>query len=91
MNKPGWLKHSIAKADGYYTIRGEKLKSIKLTKQQITEWNGGAQAEPAPEPTPEPVVEEAPVEEVAAEEVAAEESVVEEKPAKKTYSRKKKK
>ena len=86
MNKPGWLKHSIAKADGYYTVRGEKLKSIKLTKQQITEWNGGAQAEPAPEPTLEPVVEEAPVEEV-----AAEEPVVEEKPAKKTYSRKKKK
>lgn len=85
MNKPSWLKHSIAKADGYYTVRGEKLKSIKLTKQQITEWNG-VQAEPAPEPTPEPVVEEAPVEEV-----AAEDTVVEEAPAKKTYSRRKKK
>ena len=84
MNKPGWLKHSIAKADGYYTVRGEKLKSIKLTKQQITEWNGGAQADPAP--APEPVVEEAPVEEV-----VAEEPVVEEKPAKKTIFRKKKK
>ena len=89
MNKPGWLKHSIAKADGYYTVRGEKLKSVKLTKQQITEWNGGAQADPAP--APEPVVEEAPVEEVAAEEVAAEDTVVEEAPAKKKYSRKKKK
>ena len=47
MVKPKWLANAIAKADGYYSEKGEKLKSIKLTEQQINEWNGTT---PAPEP-----------------------------------------
>ena len=35
MNKPGWLKDSIAKADGYYSPKGEKLKGVKLSQEQM--------------------------------------------------------
>lgn len=57
VSKPGWLKDSIAKADGYYSAAGEKLKSSQLTDEQIAEWNGVAvsvepevliEAEPSP-------------------------------------------
>jgi len=40
VNKPGWLEDSIAKADGYYSPKGEKLKGETLTADQIAEWNG---------------------------------------------------
>lgn len=40
MDKPGWLADSIAKADGYYSPKGEKLKGEILTAEQIAEWNG---------------------------------------------------
>jgi len=39
MNKPNWLKNAIAKEDGFYTIKGEKLKNQKLTAEFIQEWN----------------------------------------------------
>lgn len=55
MVKPKWLANAIAKADGYYSEKGEKLKSSKLTEQQINEWNGTT---PAPAPEPEVVAEE---------------------------------
>jgi len=32
--KKGYLKDSIAKADGYFTAKGEKLKGAKLTQEQ---------------------------------------------------------
>jgi len=56
VSKPGWLKDSIAKEDGYYTADGsEKLKSRRLTSEEIAEWNGTAsqpevliEAEPSP-------------------------------------------
>lgn len=40
VNKPGWLEDSVAKADGYYSPKGEKLKGEILTTDQIAEWNG---------------------------------------------------
>lgn len=40
MNKPNWMKDTIAKADGYYNVKGEKLKSQKLTQEQCDAWNG---------------------------------------------------
>ena len=40
--KTGWLEDSIAKADGYYSPKGEKLKGASLTPEQIAEWNGEA-------------------------------------------------
>lgn len=55
MNKPTWLKDAVAKADGYYSKKGEKLKGISLTPAQIAEWNG-VKAKPAPEPKVEEVV-----------------------------------
>lgn len=38
--KKGYLKDSIAKADGYFTAKGEKLKGAKLTQEQQDAWNG---------------------------------------------------
>ena len=64
MKKPSYLKDAIAKLDGYYTARGEKLKNVKLSQEQVDEWNGVAKkAAPAPAPVVEEVVveEEAPV------------------------------
>ena len=46
--KTGWLEDSIAKADGYYSPKGEKLKGASLTPEQIAEWNGEAIEEAAP-------------------------------------------
>jgi hypothetical protein len=40
MKKAGYLKDSIAKADGYFTAKGEKLKGAKLTQEQQDAWNG---------------------------------------------------
>ena len=39
MNKPSWLKHSIATKRGYETKSGELLKSSRLTQEQIDIWN----------------------------------------------------
>tara|TARA_B100000683_G_scaffold277722_1_gene338297 strand:+ start:5859 stop:6191 length:333 start_codon:yes stop_codon:yes gene_type:complete len=38
--KTGWLEDSIAKADGYYSPKGEKLKGASLTPEEIAAWNG---------------------------------------------------
>jgi len=48
INKSGWLKDAIAKENGYFSPKGEKLKGGRLTPEQIAEWNG----------TEAPVVEE---------------------------------
>ena len=61
MKKPGWLKNAIAKPNGYYSPKGELLKSRKLTQAECDEWNGVKAAAPAPAPEP---VEEAVAEEV---------------------------
>lgn len=39
MNKPSWLKDAIAKDDGYYNAKGERLVSRKLSAEHIAEWN----------------------------------------------------
>lgn len=38
--KTGYLKNSIAKATGYYTAKGEKLKGITLSQDEQDAWNG---------------------------------------------------
>lgn len=37
--KPNWLKNAIAKEDGYYTVKGERLVSRKLSAEHVAEWN----------------------------------------------------
>jgi len=44
MQKPNWLKDSIAKEDGFYTLKGEKLKGQRLDQEQIRKWNKSAPA-----------------------------------------------
>ena len=61
MKKPSYLKDAIAKVDGFYSAKGEKLKSQILSEEFCNEWNGVKKAAPK---KAEPVVEEAPVEEV---------------------------
>jgi hypothetical protein len=39
MKKPKWLAHSIAKHNGYYSKSGEKLKTKRLSAEQVLEWN----------------------------------------------------
>jgi len=39
-NKTGQFKKAVAKTNGYYTPRGERLKAGKFTQQQCDEWNG---------------------------------------------------
>lgn len=60
MKKPGWLKNAIAKPNGYYSPKGELLKSKSLTQAECDEWNGvkAAAPTPAPEPVEESVAEE---------------------------------
>lgn len=62
MKKPGWLKDTIAKPNGYYTPKGELVKRKSLSKEEIDAWNGVEAPKPAPAPAPEfvaePVVEE---------------------------------
>jgi len=43
--KAGALKNAIAKQGGFYSPKGEKLKSALLTQAEIDEWNG---VKPAP-------------------------------------------
>jgi hypothetical protein len=38
--KTGYLKDSIAKATGYYSAKGEKLKGAALTQEEQDSWNG---------------------------------------------------
>ena len=59
--KIGYLKDSIAKASGYYSVNGEKLKGASLSQAQQDEWNG-VKAKAAPKPA-EPEVEVSEVEE----------------------------
>lgn len=40
ITKPGWLAEAIAKPDGYYTEKGEKLKGADLSPEHIAAWNG---------------------------------------------------
>lgn len=40
--KTGYLKDSIAKATGYYSVKGEKLKGAALTQEEQDTWNGVA-------------------------------------------------
>tara|TARA_B100000683_G_C12511220_1_gene560955 strand:- start:10745 stop:11053 length:309 start_codon:yes stop_codon:yes gene_type:complete len=56
VNKPGWLADSVARADGYYSPKGEKLKGEMLTPEQVAEWNGEA-APVAEEPKVEMILE----------------------------------
>lgn len=74
MKKPGYLKDAVAKANGFYTVKGEKLKGVRLDQAFIDEWNGVTKK--ASKKKAEKVVEEV----VAVEEVA-EEIVKEEVPA----------
>jgi hypothetical protein len=74
MAKPTWLKDAIAKEDGYYNAKGERLKVARLTAEQIAEWNG---------------VKPAPAVEVAEVEEPAEDTIVE-KIVKKVSRKKKK-
>lgn len=40
MKKRGYLKNSIARATGFFSPTGEKLKGRSLTPEFIAEWNG---------------------------------------------------
>jgi hypothetical protein len=63
--KPGYLKNSIAKATGYYTAKGEKLKGITLSQEEQDAWNGVVKkvAKPKkPKAAPEEVAPAAPEE-----------------------------
>ena len=53
--KTGYLKDSIAKATGYYSVKGEKLKGAALTQEEQDTWNGVAKK--AAEPVVEAVEE----------------------------------
>ena len=48
ITKPGWLAEAIAKPDGYYTEKGEKLKGADLSPEHIAAWNGTVITEAAP-------------------------------------------
>lgn len=37
--KPNWLKDAIAKEDGFYSVKGEKLKNQLLSKSFVRRWN----------------------------------------------------
>lgn len=76
--KTGYLKNSIAKANGYYTAKGEKLKGAVLSQEQQDAWNGVVKkVAKAKKPKVDAVVEQVVSEEVAqpvVEEVAQEET-----------------
>lgn len=62
--KTGYLKDSIAKVDGYYSPRGEKLKGATLSQADIDAWNGTKKkAKVAPKKKVEEVAEESSEEE----------------------------
>jgi len=52
MNKPTYLKHATAKANGYFAANGENLKSVKLSQAQQDEWNGVEADEPTQDVEP---------------------------------------
>ena len=56
--KGGALKNAIAKQGGFYSVKGEKLKSAKLTQAEIDEWNGVKPAAAAAVAKVEKVVED---------------------------------
>lgn len=56
--KTGWLEDSIAKADGYYSPKGEKLKGASLTPEEIAAWNGEVVEAPVEEVEVEVELEE---------------------------------
>ena len=91
VTKPGWLKDSVAKVDGYYSPKGELLKSSKLSQEQVDAWNGvkkkkrKAKKKPAVEQI-EQVIEESVEEAPVAPSVSVTEVEVEEpKPRKKLF------
>jgi len=77
MKKESWLVKAgaIAKADGFYSAKGERLKKVNLTEAEVAEWNG---------------TEPAPVEEVVETPVTQEEETILEKVVKKVRRKKKK-
>jgi hypothetical protein len=40
MKKAGWLKDAIARPEGYFDSKGNKLKGARLTQEQCDDWNG---------------------------------------------------
>ncbi len=54
---PSWLKGSVATHRGYETKAGELLKSIRLTQEQINEWNEVEDIKEPVEDIKEPVEE----------------------------------
>ena len=73
VTKPGWLKDSIAKVDGYYSPKGELLKSSKLSQEQVDAWNGVEKKKRKATKKKKPAVEqivEAPQEETVVEETS---------------------
>jgi len=60
MKKPSGLRNAIAKRDGYYSPKGEKLKGASLSQAEVDAWNGVKE-----EAAPAPVVKEVVVEEAA--------------------------
>ena len=61
--KKGYLKNAVAKADGYFTAKGEKLKGAKLTQEQQDAWNGVVKKEAPKKAKKVEVVEEVEVSE----------------------------
>lgn len=61
MKKPAYLKDAVARLNGFYSKKGEKLKSRRLTPEFCDEWNGVVREEVKPAPVvEETVVEEKP-------------------------------
>jgi len=61
--KKGYLKDSIAKANGYFTAKGEKLKGGNLTQEEQDAWNGVVKKEAPKKAKKVEVVEEVEVSE----------------------------
>jgi len=61
MKAPAWCKNAVPTVRGWEDpVTGEVYKKQKFTADQLAEWHGTDEPEPAPEPVPEPeeVVEE---------------------------------
>lgn len=87
MSRPNWLRDAIAKNDGYYSPRGEKLKAVRLTDAQVASWNGTDLPKKKEEPTAEPQIEAVAVEENVTPPPVVSEEVVKEKPTPKKRKR----
>ena len=77
--KIGFLKKATAKIDGYYSHKGERLVSARLTPEEVAAFNGEGKKKAAAKAPKQPkakVVEAAPVVEVVAEQEPVAEAVV---------------